>query len=178
MTNQRLRINHMLIAAAAVGALTIATDFAQGAISHVSHTATRCRIINGAANQVAPGSSSFSYINPAHPAGDNAIVSCPLDRFNISNTNGLQDLDVRVFNFVAAPKSVTCTAVALRPTDATLVKTVTKTVAVPAYAGPNTGHVIVDFGSSVNVSAAYGSYYVECEIPTGTGIANVLMREY
>ena len=176
MTNHRLRLNHMLIAAAAVGALTIATDHARGAISHISHTPTRCHIVNGATNDAAPGSVAFTYSNP-NPAGGNAIVSCPLDRFNISNTNGLQDLDVRIYNFFAAPKTVTCTAVALRPTDATQVKTVSKTVTVPANTGPNSGYNF-DFGSSLNVSAAYGSYYVQCEIPSGMSIVNVLMREY
>ena len=164
------RGHHLLTIATAIGALTAATVPVDAASQRVSHAIEKCQITNGAHNEAAPSTTGVIYISSFDPT---AVVACGLDRQNITNTNGLQDLDIRLKNFLGSPNTVTCSVTALRPTDAFPHKTVTKSITLAAFASGT-----LDFGTSLNSSVAYGHYVVECSLPNGTGLWNFLTREY
>jgi hypothetical protein len=87
-------------------------------------------------------------------------VFCPLVRDNNGNTDGLPALKVIV---KAKGVGVRCAAVARNDTGTT-VKSVFKTSAAV------TGATTIDFGNTMNVSTAGGSYAVQCELPGGTSV--------
>lgn len=95
---------------------------------------------------------------------------CGIDRFNITNTTGLRDLDVRLRNDQVEPVRVTCEALSLRP-DGTIVKSLVKEA---TFVGPYR----MDFNGELNQSVAYGAYAVSCALPTHVNIVNILQREY
>jgi hypothetical protein len=95
---------------------------------------------------------------------------CGIDRFNLTNLDGLRDLDVRLNNHNPTPATVVCTAYAVRP-DGTVVKSVSLEA---TFVGAHR----VDFGGSLNQSVAYGSYSVSCELPRLVTLNNILQREY
>jgi hypothetical protein len=91
------------------------------------------------------------------------FVFCPLVRDNNGNTDGLPALKVVV---KAKGVGIRCAAVARSDAGAT-VKSVFKTSAAV------TGVTTIDFGNTMNVSTAGGSYVVQCELPGGTSVMAV-----
>ena len=97
-------------------------------------------------------------------------VVCGIDRFNLTNTNGLRDLDIRLNNQSGETVSLACTAYSARP-DGSAIKIVNQ----PAtFIGPHR----VDFGDSLDLSVAYGAYSVACSLPRSVVLNNILQREY
>jgi hypothetical protein len=102
-------------------------------------------------------------------SGAPADVVCTLFRDNTSNTNGMQDLEVSVFDPTAAPGSTSCIAVSAKRNGDPL-KTVTKRSA-------TTGNQIIDFGGALNASVSKGHYSVRCTIPNDGVIHNIFYLE-
>ncbi|HEY0707876.1 MAG TPA: hypothetical protein VGG33_13820 [Polyangia bacterium] len=95
------------------------------------------------------------------------IVMCPIVRDNNGNTDGLPALKVRL---KAKGVGIWCHAVAKNDSGST-VKLVQKQSA--AVTGP----VTIDFGNTMNVSTAGGSYAVQCDLPGGTAILAITYDE-
>ena len=104
--------------------------------------------------------------------GSDRIVVCGVDRFNITNTTGLRDLDVRLKSSADQAELVSCTAESIRP-DGSLVKSVAIHAMVPAGATHR-----VDFNGALDQSVAYGAYVVSCALPRFMTLINILQREY
>jgi hypothetical protein len=98
------------------------------------------------------------------------LLVCGIDRFNLTNTDGLRDLDVRVHNGNLDARELNCEAMSLRP-DGTIVKSV-------HLAHTFTGYYRMDWNGALNASVAYGSYVVQCALPPQVVVNNILQREY
>ena len=97
-------------------------------------------------------------------------LSCGIDRFNLTNTNGLRDLDLRATTTTPGPKDLECAAYSFRP-DGSLVKLVKLTTTIDGPTRP-------DWNGALNQSVAYGSYAVACTMPADVLLINILQREY
>ena len=111
----------------------------------------------------------YGIYGPYHPDDVVRSLVCPITRSNVTNTNGLTDLEVRLR--AIGSQFVECTAYSLRP-DLTVVKSVTKS----AYGYPSIFFKI-DFGATLNASVANGSYAVRCSMPYSMYLVSVLWAE-
>jgi hypothetical protein len=116
----------------------------------------------------------MSHHRPPAPNDDTEHLVCGIDRFNLSNTSGLKDLDVRLYNppnYQVGPTQVTCILSAWR-NDGLQAKYVAMTT--PPFEGTHR----LDFGGALNQSIAYGTYSLECLMPQHIMMINMLRREY
>lgn len=98
------------------------------------------------------------------------LIVCGIDRFNLTNTTGLRDLDIRLRGPGLSTVSVNCEVRSSRP-DGTIVKAVNQT---NTFSGAHR----LDFNGALDMSVAYGAYSVECTLPPLTTLNNILQREY
>lgn len=102
-----------------------------------------------------------------------ADVACPMARHNLSNTNGLSDVEVRLHTGSDLGTWLYCDVDSI-DTAGNLVKSVRREITVTQR-----GQAIkLDFGTSLNVSRANGSYAVWCELPRGAGLIQTRFTEY
>ena len=100
------------------------------------------------------------------------LLRCPITRSNVTNTNGLTDLEVRLFALSGFQASVTCHAFSMPANGVgSPLKSVTKTASV------GTSGVKMDFGAALNLGVANGSYSVLCFMPEGVSLVSVLWAE-
>jgi hypothetical protein len=103
---------------------------------------------------------------------------CGIDRFNLTNTNGLRDLDIRLYRSSAPDANgdltqdteTTCQAFSIRP-DGSVSAQVDQTTR-------GQGPYRMDWNGALNMSVPYGSYSVLCLMPKNTRLINILQREY
>jgi hypothetical protein len=96
-------------------------------------------------------------------------ILCSLFRDNTTNTNGMQDLEMAIFDPSASPGGFICDAVSQdRVGSARKVSRRTNT-------GVN--NQILDWGGSVNVSVSKGHYAIRCTVPNGATIRSIFYLE-
>jgi len=104
--------------------------------------------------------------DPAIATGSSRYIVCPLNRFNVTNTNGIRNIEVTVNNRSGA---MWC-GVASQDRFGGYIRSITRT--------PAPGRQILSWGDSVNASVAYGSYSVFCVLGRGDGIYTIRLDEY
>jgi hypothetical protein len=99
--------------------------------------------------------------------------TCGIARHNVSNTNGLQDLELKFRSF-GGSGSVTCTAFSMSTIGNVLISSTI-----------NSAGQTIDWGNAINVSTARGAgavsaasvYSIDCEIPARIGITSYYVKE-
>jgi hypothetical protein len=112
------------------------------------------------------GNVEYNSAGLKNTSGTSMLVVCTLFRDNTVNTNGMQDLEVAINDPVGGTE---CKAIS-SDRQGNQKKVVTKT-------NGATGNVVIDFGSSLNVSVAKGYYTVQCQIPDQAIIRTIFYVE-
>lgn len=94
-------------------------------------------------------------------------IVCTLFRDNTSNTNGMQDLEMAVFDPLGG--NIFCDASSF-DRKAVNKRTVRRTSSV-------VGESILDWGSSINVSVSKGYYAIRCTVPNGGALRSIYYVE-
>lgn len=117
------------------------------------------------------GSSGLEYLSSGviNSVGAPANVICSLFRDNTTNTNGMQDLEVSIFDPSGTAGGVTCTAFSFDRLGV-IRKKVDRTATA-------TGNIIIDWGGSVNVSVTRGHYAIRCTLPAGATLRSIFYTE-
>jgi hypothetical protein len=94
-------------------------------------------------------------------------IVCTLFRDNTSNSNGMQDLEMSVFDPTTG--SIFCDAMSLDR------KGIQKKIS--RRQTSVTGESVLDWGGSVNVSVSKGFYSIRCQVPNGGAIRSIYYVE-
>jgi hypothetical protein len=148
------------------------------ASARVAHAGSR--LYNGAACQNAnnaPGAGTFvaplGIFAPNFQDSGFTNVTCLVERTNLSNTNGLAGLSVRLLFQIEPAQPATCFAITF-DTAGNQIKSVRKTVS-----AATAGQVVkLDWGTSVNAGKANGAYALYCSLPNGAGIMSYTATEF
>jgi hypothetical protein len=100
-------------------------------------------------------------------------VVCGLERENLTNLDGLRDVDVRLVNRGYDPREVSCYLTSWAPEGGDFLAQIKKTVTIPVGEAAN-----LDFNGALGVSAKWGHYSLSCDLPRWVAILNILTREY
>jgi hypothetical protein len=109
---------------------------------------------------------SYGAGHVTNTSGATMDIVCPIARDNVSNGNGLSDLEVAVND---ATGTMSCDGLALDRAG-NILKSASRTT-------PGTGPQVLDFGSTLNLSADRGHYSVICHVPNGSRIHSVFFGE-
>ncbi len=170
MSKTRLVLSLVL---GALGVVALAPSMASAQTDQVVHPNSACkwetdwtvRTGGGQAGYYHEGWQQVDDVSPWH------LAICGIDRFNLTNTTGLRDLDVRLWApTFGPPTEVHCEARSSRP-DGSIVKLVSTSA---EFNGPYR----MDFGGALNQGVAYGAYTVACTMPKFVQLINILQREY
>lgn len=112
------------------------------------------------------GTTGLYFGDPAIATGSWRYIVCPLNRFNVTNTNGIRNVEITVDNRSGA---MSC-SVASQDRFGGYIRSITRT--------PAPGRQILSWGNSVNASVAYGSYSALCFLGSGDGIHTLRLDEY
>jgi hypothetical protein len=119
------------------------------------------------------GSAGFEYFGfgVRNETGAQHDILCTLFRDNTTNTNGMQDLEVAVKIDPGFPGTITCDA-ATYDRNGNPVKVVRRTTSTA-----NANGVVLDWGSSLNLSVSKGHYVVRCTLPDQALIRSIFYLE-
>lgn len=99
--------------------------------------------------------------------GEPVDIICTLFRDNTTNTNGMQDLEMSVFDPTTG--SIFCDAMSLdrKGIQKKVVRRQSSVV----------GESVLDWGGSVNLSVSKGYYAIRCRVPNGGAIRSIYYLE-
>ena len=102
-------------------------------------------------------------------AGASGTVVCTMVRDNVTNTNGLSDVELTVFD-PSAGGSVVCDLVA-QDRNGSPLKIVRRS-------STRNGVQTLDWGGSMNLSASKGTYSFICNLPPGARLSSIYFNEF
>jgi hypothetical protein len=110
----------------------------------------------------------FNGVTVATGTGGEAVdIICTLFRDNTTNTNGMQDLEMSVFDPLGG--QIFCDAMSLDRRG--VMKKVSR------RQSSVVGEATLDWGSSVNLSVSKGYYAIRCRVPNGGAIRSIFYQE-
>ena len=123
------------------------------------------------------GNSARGWSYVSNNSVENKSVSCPIQRQNLYNTNGLDNLEVRLHlnqELFPGPTLALVRCQAWSQSEFTgTVLIVEKEVTLTAFQSYK-----MDWQRSINMSFPRGAYIVECQLPAGVQLLSVATSEY
>lgn len=148
------------------GLLACGTAFAVEQIYHGSSCQNIYPPQGTLGQNVYSGPEGLYFGDAATAVGSWRYIVCPLDRRNVTNTNGIRNVEIALTN---RSGGMWC-SVSSQDRFGGYVRRVTRT--------PMLGRRLVSWGSTVNASTAYGSYSVFCVLGSGDTIHTIRLSEY
>lgn len=112
------------------------------------------------------GTTGLFFGDPAIATGSARYIVCPLTRLNVTNTNGIRNVEITVDNRSGA---MSC-SIASQDRFGGYIRSVNRT--------PALGRQTLSWGNSVYASVAYGSYSALCFLGMGDVIYTLRLDEY